>query len=311
MLKFRLIVLLLLFLTSSFVFGQNTYEFLRLDAGPRAAAMAGTYVANSDDPNVIFYNPAGVANLIGKPISFSYLSHLAGINYASISYSHEFDGVGRFGAGLQYINYGSFTGADQFGNKTGDFSAGEMALLIGYSGSLESNFYYGANVKFIYSSIHEQSSSALAADLGLQYVLKESSWVFGFSVLNMGSQMSSYFDVNENLPLDMRLGFSKRLEHMPFEFYFSFNKLNEATDSFGDRFSKIAFGGEFRLSQAVKLRLGYDNEKRKELKIGSTAGMAGFSFGLGIKISDYSFDYALSSLGSIGSLHRIGISTEL
>jgi hypothetical protein len=118
--------------------------------------------------------------------------------------------------------------------------------------------------------------------------------------------MSSYFNVDETLPLDIRLGFSKRLEHMPFEFYFSFNKLNEEED----RFSKIALGGEFRLSKAVKLRFGYDNEKRKELKIGSTAGMAGFSFGVGIKISDYIFDYALSSMGSIGSLHRIGISTE-
>jgi hypothetical protein len=217
------------------MFAQNTYEFLRLDASPRPASMAGTYVANADDPNVIFYNPAGMANLSGKPISFSYLSHIADINYASISYSQKFEGVGRFGAGIQYINYGSFTEADQYGNKTGDFSAGEMALLIGYSGSIEGNFYYGANVKLIYSSLHEQSSSALAADLGLQYVLKESNWVFGFSVLNMGSQMSSYFDVNENLPLDMRLGFSKRLEHMPFEFFFSFNKLNEDTDSFGWR----------------------------------------------------------------------------
>jgi hypothetical protein len=304
--KYRFSALILLLLSSNVIVGQNTYEFLRLDASPRPAALAGTYVANADDPNVIFYNPAGMANLSGQPISFSYLSHLADINYASISYSHKFEGIGRFGAGIQYINYGTFTEADQFGNKTGDFSAGEMALLIGYSGSLEGNFYYGGNVKFIYSSLHEQSSSAIAADLGLQYVLKESNWVFGFSALNMGSQMSSYFNVKESLPLDIRLGFSKRLEHMPFEFFFSFNKLNEEED----RFSKIAFGGEFRLSKAVKLRFGYDNEKRKELKIGSTAGMAGFSFGVGVKISDYIFDYALSSMGSIGSLHRIGISTE-
>ncbi len=309
--NYRFSALLLLLLTTNAAVGQNTYEFLRLDASPRSAALGGTYVANADDPNVIFYNPAGMANLSGKPISFSYLSHLADINYFSISYSHDFEGVGRFGSAIQYINYGSFTEADRFGNKTGDFNAGELAFLVGYSGSLKGNFYYGANVKIIYSSIHEQSSSAFAADLGLQYVLKESNWVFGFSVLNMGSQMSSYFDVNESLPLDMRLGFSKRLEHMPFEFFFSFNKLNEDSDSFGDRFSKIAFGGEFRLSKAVNLRFGYDNEKRKELKIGSTAGMAGFSFGVGINISNYSFDYALSSMGSIGSLHRIGISTEL
>jgi hypothetical protein len=31
---------------------------------------------------------------------------------------------------------------------------------------------------------------------------------------------------------------------------------------------------------------------------------------LGINISDYTFDYGFSSLGLIGALHRIGISTS-
>jgi hypothetical protein len=57
--------------------------------------------------------------------------------------------------------------------------------------------------------------------------------------------------------------------------------------------------------------LGYDSEKRKEFKIGTTTGLAGFSFGVGFKISDYNFDYAFTSMGSIGSLHRIGIMTDV
>lgn len=302
----RYVVFIIIFSVSS-VLAQNTYEFLRLDMSPRAAALGGSYVANADDPNVIFYNPAGIKSLEGKPASFSFLKHLLDINSAALSYSQEFEGLGRFGAGIQYINYGSFTEADQFGNKTGDFGAGEVALLIGYANSLEGNFKYGANLKLIHSSIADQSSSGIAVDLGLQYVLAEQGWSFGFSVLNLGSQLSTYFDKSENLPLDVRLGLTKSLEHTPFTFFFSLNKLNEEED----RFSNITAGTEFKLSNAVKLRIGYDNEKRKELKIGTTAGLSGFHFGLGISVSDYLVDYAFSSMGSIGALHRIGVSTQL
>lgn len=303
--------LIIIFFTCSILSAQNTYEFLRLDMSPRAAALAGSFVSTYDDPNAMFYNPAGIATLEGQPISLSFVKHLLDINSASLSYSRHFEGIGRFAAGVQYINYGTFTAADEFGNKTGEFGAGDFALTIGYANQLDENFYYGANVKFIYSSIEEVSSTGIAVDLGLQYLIPDSRWSFGISALNLGGQLSTYYDTQEDLPLDVRAGFSKSLEHLPFTFFFSINKLNEKYDDFADRFKQFSVGGEFRLSQSFHLRLGYDNEKRKELKIGTTAGLAGFSLGVGLNISNYLLDYAFSSMGSIGSLHRIGVSTSL
>ena len=306
-----LIKILLLVLISSPLWGQETFNFLKLDKSPRAAALAGSFVANIDDPNVIFYNPAGISLLDGDPISFSYLFHLLDINSTSISYSHEYESLGRFAAGIQYINYGSFDRRDFDGAKIGEFGAGEVAALIGYSNQLGDNFYYGANVKFIYSSIDDRSSTGIAADLGLLYSFPEERWNFGFSILNLGSQMTHYYETTEDLPLDIRFGFSKTLEHLPFTFYASINKLNEEYDSFSERFEQFTFGGEFKMSKVIRLRFGYDNEKRKEYKIGGTAGIAGFNLGLGILVSKYNFDYSFSSMGSIGALHRIGISTNL
>lgn len=304
-------IFLFVILFYSFVSAQNTFEFLKLDTSPRAAAVAGSFVANGDDPNVIFYNPAGINLLNGMPVSFSFLKHLMDINSASLAVSKNIEDLGRFAAGIQYINYGSFTKADASGNNLGEFSAGEMALLVGYGNQLDSNFYYGANIKFIYSSIAGQSSTGLALDLGLHYTIPESRWNFGFSILNLGKQLSRYFNVNEELPLDIRLGFSKELERLPFRFYWSFNRINERQENFLERFKQITFGGEFKLGQSLRLRFGYDSEKRKELKIGTTAGLAGFSLGLGFIVSKYNVDYSFSSLGSIGALHRFGISTNL
>ena len=296
---------------SNVIFSQNVYEFLRLDMSPRAAALAGSFVANTDDANVMFYNPAGIGSLKDQPVSFSFVKHLLDINSASLSYSRNFEKIGRFAVGVQYINYGNFTQADEFGNKTGEFGAGDFAFTLGYSNILDKNFYYGVNVKFIYSSIASFSSSAYAFDIGLQYKIPEAKWTIGFSVLNMGSQFSSFGTNKEDLPLDMRLGFSKTLAHLPLTLYFSFNKLSAAYNTLGERFNQFTFGGEIAVSKHLSFRLGYDNEKRSELKVGSTAGFGGFNLGLGINISNYRFDYAYSSLGSIGSLHRLGISTAL
>jgi len=55
---------------------QSVFDFLRMDVSPRAAALAGAFVANTDDPNLIFYNPAGLNLLTGQQVSFSYLKHL-------------------------------------------------------------------------------------------------------------------------------------------------------------------------------------------------------------------------------------------
>jgi len=87
----------------------------------------------------------------------------------------------------------------------------------------------------------------------------------------------------------------------------NFHKLNESQNSFFDRLSAFSIGAEFLMSESVRLRVGFDNEKRRELKLGTTSGMAGFSFGGGILVQDYVIDYALNSYGKIGSIHRISV----
>jgi hypothetical protein len=310
MTRYYCAVLFLLF-GSRIIFSQNnTYDFLRLDISPRTAALAGSFVAGTDDPNIIFYNPAGINFLENTPVSFSYLNHLMDIQLASFAISKEFGNLGHFSFGTEYINYGDFTRRDADGNNLGQFGAGDVAFLLGYGNELDKNFFYGANVKFLYSKIDNVNSTGLCLDLGLQYYFVTQNINIGFSILNIGEQLNSYYSTKEKLPLDVRFGFSKRFTRLPFMLYFNFSKLNEEQDKFSDKVKNFSFGGEFNLSKVIRVRLGYDNEKRQDLLIGSTAGLAGISIGVGLKISGYSFDYAYSSLGLIGGLNRIGITTS-
>lgn len=301
---------IIIFLSTS-IFGQKTYEFLRLDLSPRAGALGGSFVSNNDDPNVIFYNPAGLKLIKDQKISFSYVNHLLDINLASVSYTQDVGTLGRFGAAVEYISYGSFTQADQFGNKTGEFSVGELALILGYANNLEDNLYYGANIKFINSSIADQSSSAMAFDLGLHYAIPSEGLSFGIALLNTGFQLSKYYTTKEDLPVDLVLGISKKMEHIPLTLSVDFHRLNRGDDPYTGRFEAFSVGAEFDLNQSFTIRFGYNNEKRKELKVGDFGGLAGFNMGLGLMISKYYFDYGYSSMGEIGSMHRIGVSTSL
>jgi len=289
---------------------QNTFEFLRVDVSPRAAALGGSFTAGTDDANVIHYNPAALKQLNGSPFSANFVKHLLDINFFGVAYSKDFEGIGRFGAAVRYANYGTFTEADEFGNKTGTYGVNELAFTAGYANVLADNFYYGANIKLIHSSIASYSSSGIAFDIGLQYYIPSQLINIGFTMTNIGGQLSSYTGANEKLPFDVSVGVSKKLEHLPVKLFLDFHRLNEDTNEFIKRLEYFSFGTEFYLSKALTLRLGYDNKKRKDLKVGDFAGLAGFNAGLGIKIDKYIFDYAFSSYGEIGALHRIGVSTE-
>ncbi|HSW53561.1 MAG TPA: type IX secretion system protein PorQ [Ignavibacteriaceae bacterium] len=298
-------------LTASFTFGQYTYDFLNVDMSARAASLGGSFVTNNDDVDVLFYNPAGMSFLEKDPVSFSFVKHLMDINLFSLAYSTEFENVGRFGSAIKYINYGSFDKADEFGNRTGEFNAGELAFILGYTNEFSENFYYGANAKVIYSSIADESSSAIALDLGINYEIPNQKLNLAATVLNLGTQLSSYIDTKEDLPLDVAIGISKRLENLPVRLSLDFHQLNKERDELYQHLKGFSLGAEFYLSEVFTLRFGYDNEKRSDLKVGSSSGIAGFNGGLGVKISEYVFNYGYSSLGTIGAMHRIGLATSI
>ncbi len=288
--------------------GSNpTYDFLRADVGARAAAMAGSFVSIMHDANSIFYNPAGISTVDKPTGSLGFFKHLLDINAGYLAYSQPIKDFGHFATGIIYFNYGSFDETDILGNQLGTFSASDLAFMIGYSNTLEDNLHYGVNAKLIYSQIAGYVSAGLATDIGILYNIPDSRITIGASIRNIGAQVSQFVETREDLPLDASVGASVVPKGLPLLFSISFNKLNDQDE----RFRSFAVGGEFTLSPALQARFGYNNEQRKELKIGTSSGLAGFSGGLGITIREYKLDYALSSLGKIGSLHRITIGTTL
>jgi len=304
--KIFFILITALIFTSSLLAG-GTYEFLRNDVSARAAALGGNFVTVKDDPNSLFYNPAGLASIQTQRVSFGFFKNLLDVNAGHASYAENIPSFGTIGAGLVYTNYGSFDMTDDNGQTLGTFNAGDFAFTGGYADKLSNGLEYGFNVKFIFSSIAGYSSSAAAFDLGARYEINPNGFTVGASILNIGTQFDPYITTRENLPLDVRVGASFTPEHLPAVVMVGFSKLNEQQDKFFDRFSSFMVGVEFTASESISLRFGYNNEKRRELKLGSSSGLAGFSLGAGFRTEMYTIDYAFNSMGKIGGLHRVSL----
>lgn len=257
---------------------------------------------------MIFYNPAGLSTSDKMMVSAGFGKYLLDINFGTASYQMKYKNLGWFGVGAKYFNYGTFDYTDENGVSNGTFHASDVMFSVGYSNYIYDIINWGVSIKYIHSNIAEYNSNAMAADLGLLYIIPSQDLNIALTLNNIGGQLDPYINTYEKLPLDLRIGFSKKLEHLPLRISFSLSNINQKQDELIKHFKSFAIGGEFTFSENVQARIGYNNQKRQDLKLGTSLGIAGFSGGIGIKIQNkYSFDFAFNSFGKVGGTYRFNL----
>ena len=151
---------------------QSNLQFLKLEMGARAIAMAGAYTAMAGDPNCIFYNPAGAAFVDGLVLVFNHSQWLADVNYQSGVVSYNTGRFGTFSMDYITVNYGSFerTVVDAHAwegyQSLGTFDVGEYAIGLGYSTQITDRFFIGGHVKYAYQKL---GSSTIWAYAGSEF----------------------------------------------------------------------------------------------------------------------------------------------
>jgi len=61
----------------------------------------------------------------------------------------------------------------------------------------------------------------------------------------------------------------------------------------------------------LQIRIGFDFQRRQELKLEQRPGMSGLSFGLGLNFRKFHVDYGLMVFSRAGVYNTIGLSTKL
>jgi hypothetical protein len=172
-------------------------------------------------------------------------------------------------------------------------------------------------VHLLLSSLDGESSSALSLDGGLLYEVKDRGLALGLTLRHAGFVMSSIGATKARLPLDLRLGVTKKLAHIPLLLSVSMYRINKLGESpeelstFARLMYHIVLGGEFQFSQNFQLRIGYNFRRHDELGLKSRLDFSGVSTGFGLQISRIGIDYAFSSWSSLGGLHRFTVRTSL
>jgi len=289
---------------------------------------------------VSFMDHVSDIKLVSSMYSYThkkYGSFSGGIQYMHFGTFQEYDETGVF--------IRLFTAQDLVANiGWGTAIAPKINVGTTKERTLDSMFYVGANFKFINSSYHfDYSSFGIALDLAGTYYNRKSDYVIALVVKNIGTQIKPYIpDNREPLPFEIQAGISKKLKHAPFRLMLHaqhlqkwdltfvnpndvsssldpaeedtlfFQKLGRNVSGFTDKLMRHAvLGTELVITENFNIRFGYNYLKRKELKSAPKKGMAGFSIGLGLKISKFNFSYSRSSFHLAGGSNQITIRTSL
>ncbi len=304
--------------------GYGTYKFLNFTNSARVAGLGGNFLAiKDDDITLTLANPSLITPAMDNNLAMSYVNNPGGVNYGSVAYGRTFSKAGSFVGSLQYINYGKFTGADAAGNLTGDFHASEYALTVGWGRELTPLFSIGANGKLIYSQLESYNSFGIAVDVAGTYTSKEKSFTASLIGRNIGSQLVPYLPGQyEPLPFSLDIGMSQKLKHIPLQFSELITNLqnwnltyNDPTDpdnatdpitgevnepsgaaQVADEIMRhIVLGAELTIAKVLAVRLGYNYQRRQELKLYNKTGMTGFSLGAGLKVKMFNLSYTRGS----------------
>lgn len=322
--------------------GQHVFSFLELPQSARITGLGGAQVAvRDDDPVFAVGNPAALNPSMSGHLAFNHNFFLGGIQHGNVSYAHQLPKWGfTVHGGIQYMGYGEIKRADEYGEVQGTVKANETAFTLGAARPLTDQLSLGLNVRMAFSSLDIYKSSALLADAGLMYTDTASRFTAALVIRNAGTQLATYAGNKEALPLDVQLGLTKRLKHLPFRFgivahhlhqwdirYNDPNLKGDEVLLFGDQqpqeskataaidnfFRHLIFNGEFLLGkkEGFRLRLGYNHLIKRELSVNNYRSLAGFSGGVGIKISRFRIDFGYGAYHLAGGVAHLGIGTNL
>lgn len=303
--------------------GTSTFAFLLNQPGARISALGGYAIATKDsDVNLLIQNPALLDSTFKNQLGYNHVSLFADIDAGDVTYAFKLNRKFNMAAGIQYVDYGSFNRTTPDGISMGTFTAGEYCYHLTTAYRRNEHLNYGMNVKFIYSNLESYNSTGLAADLAANYYIPKKRINLCVIASNIGSQITTYRSGNyEALPFNLQIGFSKKFEHNPLRIsiiahnlqnlghnvYQIANRNNqnvsletglpieEDLTVFKEVMSHMVFNSELILSRTFMIRLGYNYLRRREIGLTDQMGVAGFSWGIGLRISKFIISYGSAS----------------
>lgn len=304
-------------LSASTVMAQQdapgAFAYLRFEPSVRVATLGGPHNAlPGDDPTLFYANPALVQQGGRNRVGFSITRLVADQSAGAVAYHQQVRGIDA-AAGIRYLSHGELVAADALGERTGTFSAYGLGASLAAAHNVTQRIRLGVGTTFHVSAIEAYRASALSLEAGAVYHHVEERFAMGLSVHQAGVTLNSLGTEKDNLPLDVRLGVSKRLAYLPLLISVTGYRLNTPGAGMPDRstgeqiLAHLAIGGELQFSQAFQVRVGFNPRRNQELRTGTRLDPAGISTGFGMRVGRLTLDYGYASWSGNGGVHQMGV----
>lgn len=241
--------------------------------GARALGMAGAFTGQSNSPDAVFYNPAGLWQL----------ASLSGQGFYSAPFNLRELTTASFVVALPIASGSSAASVESFGFDL----YRETSLAASYALAFRQRWAVGVNVRYHHVTIRSAgSASTLGVDVGA--LIKPHTIVqFGFMARNLNKPSIA----GESLPQVLVFGTS----------LCPVDRLTVNVDVYKDwRFpTDVRAGMEFQLHRTLAVRMGIGREPSR------------VSAGMGIDFTLGQLDYALDIHPELGITHAVSASFTL
>lgn len=313
--------------------GTNGATELLIPMGAVSTSLAGSNIAHVKGSEAIYWNPAGLANLDNGEASFSYMNYFAGMSVTYLAAGMKAGNLGVIGISAQVLDIGDIKVTTWDAPEgTGEvLNPNYLTAGLTYSKRFTDRIFFGTNAKFISERIGTMSASAVALDMGLQY-LTPFGLNFGVTLKNFGTKVKFDGDAIEfdsdipwagpnattrktkldmssaELPTSMNIGLSYDYKMNTFGSICVSGVYNNSAFEL----DHIGLGAEYNLINRFYLRAGYltylypdDWESEKDMEYGLSYGM-----GLNLKLggNDFRFDYAARPMSTFDANQYFSIS---
>ncbi|RMH68421.1 MAG: hypothetical protein D6675_16060 [Gemmatimonadetes bacterium] len=287
--------------------GTAGVQQLRIPPTARGASLGGSVVSDAAGLEAIYWNPAGLAAIERSEAMLSYSSYIADMSFYMFGAGFNTD-YGTFGFSFRGLDVGEeieVTTEAQPDGTGQNFNPFLMIAGVTYANQFTEQISVGASASVVHDEIHEVSGSTLSFDFGIQYKTPFQGLGLGIVFKNFGPGMNydgAGLEVKEKItgddpgaqPRPVRFQVATADQPTYVQFGVSYDawsndmhlvKVQPTYRSNGYSADEFTMGLEYSFQNQLFVRTGLMTADQDEY-------MNDFSFGAGLKLGDFTFDYA-------------------
>lgn len=321
--KYSLTVLLV-FLTWISKAQRAEYSYILLPQSAKVAALGGVVVSKDDEVAMAFHNPATIRSEMSGNAYFMANPYFADIGRYVGGVAFNVGGLGPIATSISYLDYGTFERTDPTGQEMGTFSGGDFLFQMGKSFT-SSLFSLGISLKYAHSNLESYQSSAVMMDVGGLFRHPTQDLTVGMVFQNMGIVFNDYQQYSRSkVPFDVAIGTTFKPQYMPLRFSLTAKNMvqvqerifvsenEEPSQENIDRlFRYINLGTELILGSRLSMLLGYNHQRKQELKLNDQGFGAGFSWGFALDLKKLDLNFSRMDFGAAGGTTFIALGVNM